>query len=505
LSKQQTSAVAAASKAALTSEERARIAHRQTSEAASRGEGPSLQKGKGRDPRDFGGISFEPGEDDPDLQIAMYQAYQDFASQKIEEAKKRAKIVTDRDVPIERNPVAFGDSERPILMNLEHPVAFERSDQVQNQKEPPVITGRADQLRSVTSIAPDNGMMPSNLMHPKSTIARSLRNGGNVANLLDDMGDESPSSSESSDTSDESSDPSESKGVQKKKKKKKKKSKRRVNVKPKEPSDYHGEVDFRKFNRFLKETRLYLKDAGFPKREYIMRIAPFLKGKALNFYTQKGELYETQWDLKMFYNQLFDFCFPPNYRMNLRDRLEKTIQLPDHPVTQYAHNIQEIFGMLGGVTQEDQVLKLWKGLKPEIQEGLWRDKLNPDHSSWDEILDQAVRIEMSLRAIGAKGYGKNSTTSNDNSTKKNTGGGGGNSKPSNSNKTGNFRKFKRTSSASITPSESSNTGQRTGSSKPTHNKGTENNPHSTNPGIQETVTRKLEESRTKIIEQTIRG
>jgi len=79
-------------------------------------------------------------------------------------------------------------------------------------------------------------------------------------------------------------------------------------------------------------------------------------------------MYEAVWDLKTFYSQLFYYCFPPNYRMNLRDKLDKTIQLPDHSVTQYAHNIQEIFGMLGNVTEEDQILKLWKGLKPEIQE-----------------------------------------------------------------------------------------------------------------------------------------
>jgi hypothetical protein len=181
-------------------------------------------------------------------------------------------------------------------------------------------------------------------------------------------------------------------------------------VHPKEPTEYSGEIDFRKFNCFLKEAQMYLTDAGFPKKEYIMRIAPFLKGKALNFYTQKGKMYETQWSLKTFFNQLFDYCFPPNYQMNLQDKLENANQCSDHSVTQYAHHIQELFRMLGNVAAEDQVVKLWKGLKPEIQEGLWRDKLNPDHSTWDEVLEQSVRIEMAIRAIKSIGQKNTSGT-----------------------------------------------------------------------------------------------
>lgn len=219
---------------------------------------------------------------------------------------------------------------------------------------------------------------------------------------------------------------------------------------------------------------MYLKNTRFPKKEYIMCIASFLKGKALNFYMQKGELYKTQWDLKTFYSQLFDFCFPPNYQMNLHDRLDKTIQQSDHSVIQYAYNILEIFGMLGNITAKDQVLKLWKGFKLEIQEGLWRDKLNPDHDTWNKILDQAVGIEMLLKAINAKEYRKSSTVSNDNSSGKNTGS-NGNSNSSGSNKKENFKNFKHNSSiASVVPSENLNTRQCAGSSKPAFVKGNKN-------------------------------
>jgi len=63
-----------------------------------------------RHPSDFGGISFESGED-PDLQVAMYQAYQDFASKKNEEARKQDQLAMVRDIPIETNPTISRSSD----------------------------------------------------------------------------------------------------------------------------------------------------------------------------------------------------------------------------------------------------------------------------------------------------------------------------------------------------------------------------------------------------------
>ena len=481
LSENQTATIAAA-KAALTSEEQARIARRQVPEIESVGAGPSTNKGKGIHPRELG-IEYASGEDDPELQVAMYKEYK--AAKKLRDAQKRVRMATSRDVPTEmKNPE---HSEVPVVprdVTSVPSVQVEQAAPTEIQNGQPVKFDRTDRSRSVAR-TPHDGMMPSKLMHPDSAIARSLHNGGRMTlGQGDDPSDDSSSSSDSSDSSDSSSDGNGSRESRRSKRNKRNKRKKKINIKPKEPSEYSGEVDFRKFNRFLKETRLYVKDAGFSKKEYILRISPFLKGKALNFYTQKAEMYEAVWDLKTFYSQLFDYCFPPNYRMNLRDKLDKTIQLPDHSVTQYAHNIQEIFGMLGNVAEEDQILKLWKGLKPDIQEGLWRDKLNPDHSTWNEILDQAVRIEMSFKAIGAKGYKKTGENfgAGNSSTSKNYGGGGKNFQTSKSQK-GKFTRYRsHTSVSSVAPSESSNNAQRAGSSKPAHQRGRLQNTQSGNRG-----------------------
>jgi hypothetical protein len=232
-------AVVAAARAALTPEEQARIAQRQSSEVSSRGEGTSHQKGKGIDPRDLGGISFEPDEDDPDLQTALYQTYQDYISRRNEKAKKRNQVATDRDVPTERDSAPFGSSSRLRIVTSESPAVHDHSDHALVHKEPHVIIDRTDQPHLATQ-DPPCGLMPSKSIHPKSSIARTMQIGeqGNG-----DWTDESSDPSDSSDSSDSSSSDSSSKGRNERRKKRKKKSKRKVNVKPKEPTDYHGEID----------------------------------------------------------------------------------------------------------------------------------------------------------------------------------------------------------------------------------------------------------------------
>ena len=51
--------------------------------------------------------------------------------------------------------------------------------------------------------------------------------------------------------------------------------------------------------------------------------------------------------------------------------------------------------MIGTISERDQVLRLWNGVKPEIQSGLWRAQLNPEISNWEDVLVQAEIIEIS--------------------------------------------------------------------------------------------------------------
>ena len=80
--------------------------------------------------------------------------------------------------------------------------------------------------------------------------------------------------------------------------------------------------------------------------------------------------------------------------MQLRKKLAKCHQ-NDKSIPEYLHELHELFNMIGNVSKRDRMLKFWNGSRPIIQKGLWRDNLNPEMSSWGEVITQAEIIEIS--------------------------------------------------------------------------------------------------------------
>ena len=79
--------------------------------------------------------------------------------------------------------------------------------------------------------------------------------------------------------------------------------------------------------------------------------------------------------------------------MQLRKTLARCHQ-NDKSVAEYTHELQDLFNMIGNVPRQDQVLKFWNSARPSIQKELWRNKLNPELSSWENVVAQAEIIEI---------------------------------------------------------------------------------------------------------------
>ncbi|PPQ85966.1 hypothetical protein CVT26_012688 [Gymnopilus dilepis] len=108
------------------------------------------------------------------------------------------------------------------------------------------------------------------------------------------------------------------------------------------------------------------------------------------------ELYTKKWSTKEFYKELFDFCFPADFRLRQRAKLERFRQNRER-VRDYAAELAMIFRTVGSTSEQEKVDHLWKGLRPELQRALWRENLDPRTSTWDEIIQVAERHEIADR------------------------------------------------------------------------------------------------------------
>lgn len=125
-------------------------------------------------------------------------------------------------------------------------------------------------------------------------------------------------------------------------------------IKPIAPKEYDGQADARSYYRFVKESGAYLRDGWVKKGRQVFLLSYYLTGKAYDFYTQNVALNDDKWTLKQFYEGLFDHCFPINYQMQLRRKLAKC-HLNDKTVTEYIHELLELFNMIGDVSEQDRV------------------------------------------------------------------------------------------------------------------------------------------------------
>ncbi|KIM39169.1 hypothetical protein M413DRAFT_12446 [Hebeloma cylindrosporum] len=139
------------------------------------------------------------------------------------------------------------------------------------------------------------------------------------------------------------------------------------------PKHYNGDLDARAFHQFMKKSTAYLEDNQIKAKCTVIALFYYLDGKAYDFYIQKVVQNEEEWTAEEFFTELFNFCFPLNYHMQMRKKLDRASRMKRHTIN-----------------EREPVVKFWKGCKPVIQKALWWD---------DKAIHKAEIIEISEKIM----------------------------------------------------------------------------------------------------------
>ena len=358
--------------------------------ASSWGEGPSDPKEKMTDLREWGGLNLSSEDLNMETQVAALRSFDkktlDYSKEKKSRHKKRS----------------VSPSEE---WDQQHKVPKQRSHHSATRKK---ASGRSKMLVET---------QPSAQIAPKSYLGTALKSIGcskgprYPSELPSSLGSESPSSRDKSlsrSSSNPSGDDTQSSSsfddrYQSKRQRDnchgQNKWRRRSssgwadNIKSIPPKEYDGSADVRAYHRFVHESDTYLWDGKVRGQWKFFLLLYYLTGKACDFYTQKVAINEEEWNVPDFYTALFDYCFPVDYWMKLRRTLAHCHK-NEKSVAEYTHTLQDLFNMIGNVPKQEQVLKFWNSSRPSIQKELWRNKLNPELSSWRKVVVQAEIIEI---------------------------------------------------------------------------------------------------------------
>ncbi|KAG6884013.1 hypothetical protein C0993_002076 [Termitomyces sp. T159_Od127] len=162
---------------------------------------------------------------------------------------------------------------------------------------------------------------------------------------------------------------------------------------PTPPEKYDGKVDICAFHKFLTHGTAYVKYGYVEKRRQIMVLSEFLTRKAYTFYTRCVSLDPEQWSLKKFFVKLFNYCFPIDFRNQQREKLNNYYQGPKS-VHEYVADLDKLFTIVGAGSARAHIVKLFNRFRPSIHKALLRAHMNPEYTSWKEIVREAKYQEL---------------------------------------------------------------------------------------------------------------
>ncbi|KAF8172626.1 hypothetical protein K438DRAFT_1611694, partial [Mycena galopus ATCC 62051] len=169
-----------------------------------------------------------------------------------------------------------------------------------------------------------------------------------------------------------------------------------MTLKPIPPTRYDGEPDANTIQRFAREATTYVKMGHIPKDQQVYYVSYYLDGKALNFYNQVVSKDEENWDLKRFFIELFEFCFPVDFRNTQRKQLNCCFQ-GTKTVAAHVAEWQHIWNTIGLEDTQEKIVKLFNSFTYPVQTEIYRKNIDPEVNAWDEVVKAAEQAEVLLK------------------------------------------------------------------------------------------------------------
>ncbi|KIK22800.1 hypothetical protein PISMIDRAFT_11368 [Pisolithus microcarpus 441] len=132
-------------------------------------------------------------------------------------------------------------------------------------------------------------------------------------------------------------------------------------VEPILPVDYDGSDDVYAFQQFVTEGTAYVKDGNVPSKNCMFILSHHLTDKAREFYVRKVSGNPYKWQLSDFFTELFNYCFPIDFHLWQREKLQSCYQ-NSKTVKEYLYELNELWNMIGETDEGNKAYKFWFGL-----------------------------------------------------------------------------------------------------------------------------------------------
>ncbi|KAF7964565.1 hypothetical protein HWV62_5608, partial [Athelia sp. TMB] len=169
------------------------------------------------------------------------------------------------------------------------------------------------------------------------------------------------------------------------------------------PETYDGSPVVTKIKKWCWSVK-DLKQNGRLRTQQAIRVSgKYLSDKAYRFFElnvlQNRKKYRS---LTEYFEDLFDYLFPPGFRMQQRDKFDRFEQR-DLPALDFLRRIQELADTVGDLEEKDVVLAFWRRCVPYIRAELTIRGFEPSDLSIRELEDLVTRFERAHQLLSSKG------------------------------------------------------------------------------------------------------
>ena len=144
--------------------------------------------------------------------------------------------------------------------------------------------------------------------------------------------------------------------------------------------------------------RDWAKRARLNRKKSIRLAGKYLDGLAYRFYERDVLDLKKRYTLTTFFEGLFDYVFPADFRMQQRDKFD-TCRQDGRSVLDFLRKLQEIADTVGDIGDHDVVLAFWRRCQPYLRAELTKNGYDATTISVVTLESECIRYEKAKRII----------------------------------------------------------------------------------------------------------
>lgn len=163
-------------------------------------------------------------------------------------------------------------------------------------------------------------------------------------------------------------------------------------MKVKNPLTYSGVANLDVFDQWVYSVKLWKSLLDLEDKWAVRLVGNFLTDKANVFYMKHVAMKPKKWKLRTIFQALFEYCFPPDYKLQLRRQLMRSYQ-GKKPFRDFARDVETQTKHFPDIQKRQLVQVIWDGAQQYIRLEWVKAGCSPESTPLTELVKKAVRYE----------------------------------------------------------------------------------------------------------------